>query len=80
MKLKLAKNNAEDKNETITLKQIETMLKDESQKILYFDQDNSHKDLVSLVEHFEGKDYSVYLKEVKFGLDENDYMYEIHIL
>jgi hypothetical protein len=56
------------------------MLKDENQKILYFDQDNSHKDLVSLVEHFEGKDYSVYLKEVKFGLDENDYMYEIHIL
>jgi hypothetical protein len=80
MKLKLAKNSAEDKNETITLKQIETMLKDENQKILYFDQDNSHKDLVSLVEHFEDKDYSVYLKEVKFGLDENDYMYEIHIL
>ena len=34
----------------------------------------------ALVEHFEGKDFSVYLREVKYGLGEGDYMYEIHIL
>jgi len=80
MKLKLAKNSKEDKNESITLKEIGEIVEKEGQKILYFDQDNSHKNLVSLVEHFEEKGLSVYLKEVKFGLDESDYMYEVHIL
>lgn len=80
MKLKLAKNSQEGTNESITLSEIADMLEKEGQKILYFDQDNSHKNLVSLVEHFEEKGLSVYLKEVKFGLDESDYMYEVHIL
>jgi hypothetical protein len=35
---------------------------------------------VALVEHFEEKEFSVYLREVKYGLDEGDYMYEVHIL
>ena len=55
-------------------------IKKEGQKIFYFDKENSHKDLVALVEHFEDMNYSVYLREVKYGLDENDYMYEVHIL
>ncbi len=80
MKLKLAKNSKDNKNESITLKEIGKLVEKEGQKILYFDQDNSHKNLVSLVEHFEEKGLSVYLKEVKFGLDESDYMYEVHIL
>ena len=80
MKLKLAKNSAEGKNGSITLGEIAEVLDKEGQKIFYFDQDNSHKNLVSLVEHFEEKGLSVYLKEVKYGLDESDYMYEVHIL
>jgi hypothetical protein len=47
---------------------------------LYFDKENSHKDLVALVEHFEEKEYSVYLKEVSFGLADDEYLYEMHIL
>jgi len=80
MKLKLAKHKADEESKTVTLSEIAETLEKEKQKIFYFDQDNSHKNLVSLVEHFEDKGYSVYLKEVKFGLDENDYMYEVHIL
>jgi len=80
MKLKLAKNRADEENKTASLSEIAEILEKEKQKIFYFDQDNSHKNLVGLVEHFEDKGYSVYLKEVKFGLDENDYMYEVHIL
>ena len=80
MKLKLAKNSVEDTNESITLSEIAELLEKEGQKIFYFAQDNSHKNLVSLVEHFEEKGLSVYLKEVKIGLDEGDYMYEVHIL
>ncbi|MCH9812607.1 MAG: hypothetical protein K0U47_01545 [Epsilonproteobacteria bacterium] len=80
MKLKLAKTTAESENQSLTLTEVAEIVENEGQKIFYFDQDNSHKNLVSLVEHFEDKGLSVYLKEVKFGLDENDYMYEVHIL
>lgn len=52
----------------------------DGQKIFYFDKENSHKDLVALVEHFETKGFSVYLREIKYGLGEGDYMYEVHIL
>ncbi len=48
--------------------------------ILYFDRENSHKDMVKMVEYFEDKGLSVYLREVKYGLDEEDYMYEVHIM
>jgi hypothetical protein len=80
MKLKLAKKDIDSENGSITLKEIEAMVKEKESVILYFDQENAHKDLVSLVEKFEEKDYSVYLKEVKYGLDESDYIYEVHIL
>ncbi len=80
MKLKLAKEHVDGENETVSLKDIEKALKEKSSLILYFDQENAHKDLVELVEKFEEKEYSVYLREVKYGLDENDYIYEVHIL
>ena len=70
----------DSENSSITLKEIGAMVKEKESVILYFDQENAHKDLVSLVEKFEEKDYSVYLKEVKYGLDESDYIYEVHIL
>ncbi len=80
MELKLAKTDLNAKPKKIKLEKIEEILKQEGQKIFYFDKDNSHKELVALVEHFEELGYSVYLREVKYTLDENDYIYEIHIL
>jgi hypothetical protein len=81
MELILAKKSLSQKsNKKIKLEDIESELKKNKQKIYYFDQSNSHKDLVSLVETLEKKGYSVYLREVRYGLDENDYMYEIHIV
>ena len=40
----------------------------------------TQKSVAELIEYFEEKDFSVYLREVKYGLGEDDYMYEIHIL
>jgi len=80
MELNLAKIELGAKIKKISLDKIEEILKNEGQKIFYFDKGNSHKDLVALVEHFEELGYSVYLREVKYTLDENDYIYEIHIL
>jgi len=54
MELKLARTELDAKPKKIKLEKIEEILKNEGQKIFYFDKENSHKDLVSLVEHFEG--------------------------
>ncbi|MBN2964686.1 hypothetical protein JWV37_07830 [Sulfurospirillum sp. T05] len=80
MELKLARNTINAKPRPIQLDKIEEILLKDGQKIFYFDKENTHKDLVALVEYFEAKDFSVYLREVKYGLDEGDYMYEVHIL
>ena len=80
MELKIARKEIGAKPKTITLEKIEEIIQKDGQKIFYFDKDNSHKDLVALVEYFEGKELSVYLREVKYGLGDDDYMYEIHIL
>jgi len=80
MELKLARINLESKPKSIKLEKIEEAVQKEGQKIFYFDKENSHKDLVALVEYFEEKDQSVYLREVKYALGDDDYMYEIHIL
>lgn len=80
MELKLARSAIKGKPKTTSIENVEGIVAKEGQKIFYFDKENSHKDLVSLVEYFEEKDFSVYFREVKYGLDEGDYMYEVHIL
>jgi len=78
MKLKLARTSVTAKPKVIELDKIEEDL--EKKSIFYFDKDNSHKELKTLIEHFEEKEYSVYMREVKFGLDDDEYIYEVHIV
>jgi len=80
MELKLVRTNINAKPKTITLEKIENEIEKEGQKIFYFDRENSHKDLMEMVEYFENKGFSIYFKEVRYGLDDNDYLYEVHIL
>ena len=80
MELKLARETLASKPKKIDIKKIEEAVEKEGNKIFYFDRENSHKDLMELVDYFEEKGYSVYFREVKYGLDENDYIYEVHIL
>jgi len=78
MKLKLARTSISSKPKVIELDTIEEDL--EKKSIFYFDKENSHKELKSLIEHFEEKSYSVYMREVKFGLNDDEYIYEVHIV
>ncbi len=80
MELVLARDELNKEQKSITLQEITKELEKDGQKIFYFDQSNSHKDLVSLVEYFEEQNASVYLREIKYGLDDSDYIYEVHIL
>jgi len=78
MELKLARKTLKAKPKTVTLEKIEEDL--EKSSILYFDNENSHKELKELLEQLEAKGYSVYMREVKYGLDEGEYIYELHII
>ncbi|EFS9253361.1 hypothetical protein HWS74_001663 [Campylobacter upsaliensis] len=80
MELKLARNLINDKPKNISLSKIEDAVEKEGQKFFYFDKENSHKQLIALVEHFEKKGLNVYHRIIRYGLDEQDYMYEVHIL
>ncbi len=80
MKLKLARAELSAKPKEIDLEEIDKIVEKEGQKIFYFDKENEHKELVNMVEYFEEKGRSVYLREVRYGLDEGDYIYEVHIL
>ena len=78
MKLKLARASIESKPKAIEIDKLEEDL--DKKSIFYFDKDNSHKELKELIEYFEEKGFSVYMREVKYGLDENEYIYEVHII
>ena len=78
MKLKLARASVASKPKIIEIEKIEEDL--EKKSIFYFDKENSHKELKSMIEHFEEKTYSVYMREVKFGLNDDEFLYEVHIV
>jgi hypothetical protein len=80
VEVKLARTQLDMKPESITLEEIEKKVTEKNGEIFYFDRENSHKTLIELTEYFEDRDKSVYFREVKFGYDEDDYVYEVHIL
>ncbi len=80
MELKIARKELNETPKTIQLDELVENVKKDGQKILYFDRENSHKTMIEFVEYFENLGYSVYFRDVKYGLDEGNYMYEVHIL
>ena len=80
MDLKVARTEIKLKPKKIEVSKIEDMVSKEESVIIYFDRDNTHKDLLELQDHFEAQGKSFYMREVKFGLSENEYMYEVHII
>jgi len=80
MELKFARTDINAKAKKVELAKIEAAVEKDDSIIFYFDRDNSHKDLLTLQDHFEAQGKSFYMSEVKFGLSDNDYMYQVHIM
>lgn len=80
MELKLARTEIDKKPKSIKLNKIEEEISKTDSIIYYFDRDNSHKDLLTLQDHIEAMGKSFYMREVKYGLSDNEYMYEVHII
>jgi hypothetical protein len=80
MELLFARNELNEKPKKVQLDRIKEDLQKDGQKIFYFDRDNSHKDMMALVDALEGDGFNVYFREVKYGLADDEYMYEVHAL
>ncbi|ADG94475.1 conserved hypothetical protein [Arcobacter nitrofigilis DSM 7299] len=80
MELLFARNELNEKPKKVKIDKIVEELKELGEKIFYFDKDNSHKDMMALVDGLEGEGFNVYFREVKYGLAEDEYMYEVHAL
>jgi hypothetical protein len=80
MELKFARTEIDQKPKKAEVSKIESQLEKEDNIIFYFDRENSHKDLLELQDYFEAKGKSFYISEVKYGLSDNEYMYQVHII
>ncbi len=78
MKLKLARTTLDTKPKSIDIEKLEEQLDERS--IFYFDKENTHKEILALIKHFEDKGCSVYMREIRYALTEGDYSYEVHIV
>ncbi|QOG12673.1 HP0268 family nuclease [Arcobacter sp. FWKO B] len=76
MEILLARTELSEKPKKVKLEK----LKEGGDKIFYFDKDNSHKDMMAVVESFENDGYNAYFREVKFGLADDEFIYELHII
>ncbi|OHD99326.1 MAG: hypothetical protein A3E21_06590 [Sulfurimonas sp. RIFCSPHIGHO2_12_FULL_36_9] len=80
MDLKFARTDITAKPKKAELAKMEASLEKEDSVIFYFDRENSHKDLLELQDFFESKGKSFYMNEVKYGLSDSEYMYQVHII
>jgi len=80
MDLKFARTEVDAKPKKVDLAKLEASVEKQESVIFYFDRENSHKDLLELQDYFEAKGKSFYMSEVKYGLSDNEYMYQVHII
>ncbi|MFP4332731.1 MAG: HP0268 family nuclease [Campylobacterales bacterium] len=79
-KIKLARTELTENPKEVEFSKLLEDVKVSRDSIFYFDKENQHKDMMSLIKKFEKEGFKVYFREVRFGLDENDYIYELHVL
>ena len=84
MELKLAKptlSTSKSKSATAKISCEDILAKHaKGEHIFYFDKENSHKDMQKACAFFQKAGHSTYLNEVRYGLDEASYIYELHII
>ena len=80
MNILLARKELDQKPKKISFDKLVEILSQKGEEIFYFDRENSHKDMMAIVDKFEDTGYSVHFREVKYGLADEEYIYELHVL
>ena len=80
MDILLAREEITSKPKKLKVKKLLEDISKKEEEIFYFDRENSHKDMMAVVDKFEEAGYSVHFREVKYGLADEEYLYELHSL
>lgn len=80
MDILIARKEITSKPKKVDLNKLIDSVKEKGEEIFYFDRENSHKDMMSAVEKFESEGFNVHFREVKYGLADEEYIYELHAL
>ena len=80
MDTKKARTALDGKPNKISTEQIEKDLAIKGQAFVYLDRDNQAKDVKKICDFFSQKGYNVHQHEIHYGLDDTDYLYEMHII
>lgn len=80
MEIKKARVSPDGKPGKISIEHIEKELVNKAQTIIYLDKENNAKDIKKFCEYFTKTGHSVHCHEIFYGLDEDDYIYEMHII
>lgn len=78
MDFKLALTNKDSQPQNISLE--EMMQQAEGEKFFYLDRENKEKDLQKIIKAFADKKRSAKLNKIAFGLDEKEFIFELHII
>lgn len=84
MELKLAKETlkSDSKVTPITFEEMAKIVDENGRKgaVFYLDRENPEKDLKKLESFFKGKNRHTLIRELRYSLDNKDYVYEVHVL
>lgn len=81
MDIKLAREQIDKKPTKISIKKLEEMIDSSTNgSFFYCDKENTEKEMGEIVKYFEKKHKRVFVREVRYGLDMGDFMYEVHVL
>ena len=80
MEILIAREEITSKPKKVKLDKLLSTLEEKAEDIFYFDRDNSHKVIMEVVEKIESDGYNVHFREVRYGLADDEYIYEVHAL
>lgn len=80
MQIKLAREDLSKEPKSVDIDKLLVEIEEKKPIIYYLDKTNNPKDIIAFAERVEKAKNNIYLREVKYTLDEEDYVYEVHIL
>jgi len=80
MEILIAREEIKSKPKKVKLEKLMEILAEKGENIFYFDRENSHKIIMEVVEKIEAEGYNVHFREVRYGLADEEYIYEVHAL
>ncbi len=82
MEIKLAKDSLKAEMQSITTDEMAKIVLESNKKdvIFYLAKENPEKDIKKVETFFKNKKYAVFTRELRYGLDSKDYIYELHVI